>query len=240
MAVLFISDLHLCASRPEINRLFLEFLRGPARAAEALYILGDLFEYWAGDDDLGDPFNDSIVSALATHSRAGPALHVMHGNRDFLLDRAFAEACGARLISDPHGVDLFGTRTLLMHGDTLCTDDRDYQQFRTKVRAPAWRKGFLALPLAQRKQQIDALRRASESEKKRKPAALMDVNEAAVEAVLREYGYPRLIHGHTHRPARHAHNVDGRSCERWVLADWYRTGSCLRCDERGCTPVQLR
>ena len=239
MAALFISDLHLCASRPEINGLFLDFLRGPARAAESLYILGDLFEYWAGDDDLGDPFNDSIVSALAECSRAGPALHVMHGNRDFLMDETFAGACNARLIPDPHRVDLFGTGTLLMHGDTLCTDDRDYQQFRARVRAPSWSKGFLALPLAQRKQQIEALRRTSESEKKRKASALMDVNEAAVEAVLREHGYPRLIHGHTHRPARHAHRVDGRNCERWVLADWYRAGSYMRCDANDCAPVQL-
>ena len=140
MAVFFISDLHLSASRPEINRVFFEFLRSPARRAESLYILGDLFEYWAGDDDLGEPFNASVVAALAECSRAGPSLHVMHGNRDFLLGADFAAACNARLIGDPHSLDLFGTRTLLMHGDTLCTDDIDYQRFRAEVRAPAWRK----------------------------------------------------------------------------------------------------
>jgi UDP-2,3-diacylglucosamine hydrolase len=237
--VLFISDLHLCASRPEINRTFFEFLRGPARAAESLYVLGDLFEYWAGDDDLDDPFNISVVAALADCSRAGPALHVMHGNRDFLLSGDFARACNARLIEDPHTLDLFGTRALLMHGDTLCTDDSDYQRFRAEVRAPAWRKDFLSTPLVRRKERIEALRRTSESEKKRKAPALMDVNSGAVEAVLREHGYPRLIHGHTHRPARHEHQVDGRTCERWVLADWYRSGSYLRCDVRGCAPVPL-
>jgi len=237
--VLFISDLHLCASRPEINRTFFEFLRGPARAAESLYVLGDLFEYWAGDDDLDDPFNASVVAALAECAHAGPALKVMHGNRDFLLSGDFAKACNARLVEDPHALDIFGTRTLLMHGDTLCTDDLDYQRFRSEVRAPAWRKDFLSTSLVRRKERIEALRRTSESEKKRKAPALMDVNSGAVEAVLREHGYPRLIHGHTHRPARHEHHVDGRNCERWVLADWYRSGSYLRCDVRGCAPVPL-
>jgi len=237
--VLFISDLHLCASRPEINRTFFEFLRGPALAGESLYILGDLFEYWAGDDDLDDPFNASVVAALADCSRTGPTLHIMHGNRDFLLNGDFSKACNARLIDDPHTLDLFGTRTLLMHGDTLCTDDQDYQRFRAEVRTPGWRETFLSTPLARRKEQIEAARRTSESEKKRKAPELMDVTPGAVDAVLREHGYPRLIHGHTHRPARHEHRVDGRNCERWVLADWYRSGSYLRCDVRGCAPVPL-
>lgn len=239
MAVYLISDLHLSDSRPDINRVFFEFLRGPARQAESLYILGDLFEYWAGDDDLVDPFNESIAAALAEYSRTGPVLRFMHGNRDFLLGGEFAKACGGRLIEDPYTLDLFGTPTLLMHGDTLCTDDIDYQRFRTQVRAPAWQKGFLALPLEQRKRQIEAVRQTSESEKTRKAPEIMDVNPGAVEAALREHAYPRLIHGHTHRPARHVHRVDGRTCERWVLADWYRTGSYLRCDERGCASVQL-
>lgn len=240
MAVYLISDLHLSDSRPDINQVFFEFLRGPARQAESLYILGDLFEYWAGDDDLVDPFNESIATALAEYSRAGPVLRFMHGNRDFLLGEEFAKACGGRLIEDPYALDLFGTPTLLMHGDTLCTDDIDYQRFRTQVRAPAWQKGFLALPLEQRKQQIEAVRQTSESEKTRKAPEIMDVNPGAVEAALREHAYPRLIHGHTHRPARHVHRVDGRNCERWVLADWYRIGSYLCCDERGCAAVHLQ
>jgi UDP-2,3-diacylglucosamine hydrolase len=239
LAVLFISDLHLCDSRPEINRIFFDFLRGPARQAETLYILGDLFEYWAGDDDLGDPFNASIVGALAECSRGGPEIRIMHGNRDFLMGDTLADACGAQLITDPLAVELLGTPTLLMHGDTLCTDDIAYQKFRAEVRAPAWIAKFLSLPLAQRKAQIEAVRSASESEKKRKAPEIMDVNLRAVEAAFRENGYPRLIHGHTHRPARHQHMVDGRKCERWVLSDWYASGSYLRCDERGCTPVQL-
>jgi UDP-2,3-diacylglucosamine hydrolase len=239
LPVLFISDLHLCDSRPEINRIFFEFLRGPAREVRDLYILGDLFEYWAGDDDLGDPFNASVVGGLAECSRAGTALHIMHGNRDFLMGEVLARACGARLVPDLVTVDLFGTKTLLMHGDTLCTDDIEYQKFRAEVRAPAWIAKFLSQPLAQRKAQIEAVRRTSESEKKRKAPEIMDVNARSVEAAFRENGYPRLIHGHTHRPARHVHRIDGRECERWVLADWYASGSYLRCDERGCTPVQL-
>jgi len=240
MAVFFISDLHLCDSRPDINRVFFEFLRGPAREAEALYILGDLFEYWAGDDDLVDPFNRSVAGALVEYSRAGIPLCFMHGNRDFLLDGEFAKASGMALLGDPHALDLFGTPTVLMHGDTLCTDDVDYQKFRAQVRNPGWQKGFLALPLEARKRQIEGVRQTSESEKTRKAPEIMDVNQSAVESALRAYAYPRLIHGHTHRPAKHIHRVDGRSCERWVLADWYRSGSYLRCDERGCTPVQLR
>ncbi|HMH18256.1 MAG TPA: UDP-2,3-diacylglucosamine diphosphatase [Burkholderiales bacterium] len=239
MAVLFISDLHLCAWRPEINRIFFDFLRGPARSAESLYILGDLFEYWIGDDDLGDPFNASVAAALKQYAQGGPTLSLMQGNRDLLLGDDFAAACNASLIVDPYPVELYGTPTLLMHGDTLCTDDRDYQRFRAESRTPARRKQFLSQPLTRRKEEIEELRRRSESEKKLKTAEIMDVNDEAVETVLREHDYPRLIHGHTHRPARHEHLVDGRKCERWVLADWYRSGSYLRCDERGCASVRL-
>src|SRR5207249_1957132 len=167
-------------------------------------------------------------------SRDGPSLHFMHGNRDFLLGADFAAACNASLIGDPHSLDLFGTRTLLMHGDTLCTDDVDYQRFRAEVRAPAWRKEFLSLPLAVRKERIGALRARSEKEKRRKPPEIMDVNRGAVEAMLREHGYPRLIHGHTHRPARHEHRGHGRPCERRGLAGWYESRGAVRCGGVGC------
>jgi UDP-2,3-diacylglucosamine hydrolase len=239
MAVLFISDLHLSSSRPGINQVFFQFLRERAVQASDLYILGDLFEYWAGDDDIGDPFNAQVVAALAECARGGPSPQIMHGNRDFLLGADFAAACNARLIDDPQSLDLFGTRTLLMHGDTLCTDDVDYQRFRAEVRAPAWRKEFLSLPLAVRKERIGALRARSETEKRRKSPEIMDVNRGAVEAMLRQHGYPRLIHGHTHRPARHEHRVDGRVCERWVLPDWYQSGGVLVCDEKGCRAEKL-
>jgi UDP-2,3-diacylglucosamine hydrolase len=239
MNALFLSDLHLCADRPDINRVFLDFLDGEARDADVMYILGDLFEYWAGDDDIDDPFNASIVSGLSRYARSGPELCVMRGNRDFLLGERFADACEARLIIDPYTIDLFGIQTMLMHGDVLCTDDHDYQAFRSKVRSTAWIKKFLSLPLSQRKFEIEGLRRKSEAEKKRKAPEVMDVSSVAVETILREHHYPRLIHGHTHRPAHHEHRLDGRVCERWVLADWYLAGSYLRCDENGCTPVPL-
>ncbi len=238
MHSIFISDLHLCPTRAAINRIFFDFLCGPAARAEALYILGDLFEYWAGDDD-DDPFNASVLSALREFADRGSALYMMHGNRDFLIGGHFAAATGARLLPDPTLVNLYGTTTLLMHGDTLCTEDVEYQEFRTKVRNPDFQREFLAQPLCERKQKIEKMRAQSEATKKVKPEAIMDVTPAAVEAALRSHGYPRLIHGHTHRPALHPHVVDGHRCERWVLADWYASGSYLKCDAQGCRVVQL-
>jgi UDP-2,3-diacylglucosamine hydrolase len=234
MATLFISDLHLCPSRPLIGRLFLDFLAGPARQAEALYILGDLFEYWAGDDDLDDPFNAGACAALRNLSAAGVPLYFMAGNRDFLAGEAFARAAGLVLLPDPALVEVAGTATLLMHGDTLCTDDVAYQAYRAEVRSPEWRQAFLALPLAQRKAQIEALRRESESQKRIKPMAIMDANPAAVLRTLTFHRCSRLIHGHTHRPACHRIETGGHSCERWVLPDWYEKGGYLACDAKGC------
>ncbi len=238
MHSIFVSDLHLCPTRPAINQTFFAFLRGPAAQAEALYILGDLFEYWAGDDD-DDPFNSSVLAALRALSDGGVPLYVMHGNRDFLIGERFGSACHAKLLPDPTLVDLNGTHTLLMHGDTLCTEDTGYQEFRTKVRNPSYQKQFLAQPLPARKQIIAGLRTENAEKKLLKSEAIMDVTPATVDAVLREHGYPRLIHGHTHRPALHRHLVDGHACERWVLADWYTQGSYLRCDAAGCQSIIL-
>lgn len=235
---LFISDLHLCPTRPAINRVFLEFLRGPATQAEALYILGDLFEYWAGDDD-DDPFNRSVSASLRDLADHGVALYLMHGNRDFLIGKRFATACHAQLLPDPTLLDLYGTPTLLMHGDTLCTDDVRYQAFRAKVRTPEWQQQFLSQPLAARKQIIAGLRAENAEEKQLKSEDIMDVTGATVEQELRAHGYPRLIHGHTHKPALHRHIVDGHKCERWVLSDWYRLGEYLRCDAQGCRVIKL-
>ncbi len=238
MHSIFVSDLHLCPIRPAINKTFFDFLRGPAAQAEALYVLGDLFEYWAGDDD-DDPFNASVLSALREITKRGVALYLMHGNRDFLIGERFTTACRAKLLPDPTLLNLYGTPTLLMHGDTLCTDDLEYQTFRTQVRDPNFQREFFARPLAERKRKIEKMRAQSEAAKKVKPEAIMDVAPATVEIALRQHGYPRLIHGHTHRPALHQHVVDGRRCERWVLADWYTSGSYLQCNAAGCRVIML-
>lgn len=236
---LFISDLHLAAERPHINEQFFTFVRDTAPAAAALYILGDLFEYWIGDDDRDDPLNDAVATALAALAARDTRVHLMHGNRDLLIGADFTSRCGATLIADPAVIDLHGTRTLLMHGDTLCTDDADYQKFRAYAHDAGNQRKFLAQPTAARREQMRGMRAQSEQGKKEKSAEIMDVTLAAVDAALRAHGYPRLIHGHTHRPARHLHQVDDHVCERWVLADWYQCGSYLHCDTGGCTAVPL-
>jgi UDP-2,3-diacylglucosamine hydrolase len=206
---------------------FLDFLAGPARDASRLTILGDLFDYWAGDDDLADPFNARIVDALRALSDSGVMLEFMAGNRDFLIGETFAAAAGLTLLPDPLVREIGGIRTLLTHGDALCTDDVDYQRFRAQVRDPAWRSAFLARPLASRKREIEALRSQSEQEKQNKPAAIMDVNAAAVAAALAEHDAKAMIHGHTHRQGRYDHA--GRT--RWVLGDWHPgRGNALLCD----------
>lgn len=236
---LFISDLHLAVERPHIVDAFFRFISGPAKGGQSLYVLGDLFEYWVGDDDLDDPLSRSVAQGFARLAAQGAAVYFMHGNRDFLVGGEFAKRSHARLLDDPTLTDLHGTPTLLMHGDTLCTDDVEYQKFRAYARDQENQARFLAQPVAARHAEMEALRLRSESAKQDKTAAIMDVNERAVEAALRAAGYPRLIHGHTHRPARHVHRIDGRECERWVLGDWYSRGSYLRCDETGCRSVTL-
>ncbi|MDP2760652.1 MAG: UDP-2,3-diacylglucosamine diphosphatase [Sideroxyarcus sp.] len=216
----FISDLHLSSAQSPAAALFLHFVREIAPQAEAIYILGDLFEYWAGDDDLAAAFHASVTVHLRQLAAQGTRIFIMHGNRDFLMDEQLAVACCASLLADPTLLDLYGAPTLLTHGDALCTDDAAYQQFRALVRSAAWRGDFLALPLAERKAQIGQMRSQSEQAKRTKAMEIMDVNEEAVHALLRQYRYPRLIHGHTHRPAQHLHQVDGHPCERWVLGDW--------------------
>jgi len=226
----FVSDLHLSPDEPATLARFLAFLAGPARSAKRLTILGDLFDYWAGDDDLADPFNASIVAALHRASEAGVALFFMAGNRDFLAGNAFASAAQLTLLPDPCLRDIAGVTTLLTHGDLLCTDDADYQGFRRMVRAPAWQASFLARPLAARKAEITALRQRSEGEKKIKTPAVMDANPDTVIATLRQHGAQAIIHGHTHHQGQHTHAVDGRSCQRWVLGDWHADrGTALAC-----------
>ncbi|MBX3663313.1 MAG: UDP-2,3-diacylglucosamine diphosphatase [Burkholderiales bacterium] len=238
MHTLLISDLHLAPERPAITAQFLRFARDTAAQAQALYVLGDLFEYWAGDDD-DDALGIQAAAALQALSAGGTRVFLMHGNRDVLMGQALAKRCGATLLADPLLTELHGAPTLLTHGDALCTDDADYQRFRAYARDPANQAKFLAQPLAERREQMRGMRAQSEASKQRKAEAIMDVAPAAVEALLRRHGYPRLIHGHTHRPARHVHEVDGHRCERWVLNDWYERGGYLRCDSAGCTMHRL-
>lgn len=228
--VLFASDVHLHPSRPETARLFGEFLAGPARSAQHLYLLGDLFDAWIGDDDLADPFNAGIAAALKALADAGVHIRFLPGNRDFLIGSGFAAAAGLTLLPDETVADIGGTPTLLLHGDTLCTDDREYQDFRTLVRSPAWQRDFLAKPLAERRRVAEELRGRSEAEKRTKPMALMNTNETAVAQAFAASGAARMIHGHTHRQARHEY--PGR--ERWVLPEWDHAGGALACDAAGC------
>lgn len=235
--VFFISDLHLCAERPHTTQLLLSFLATTARQAGALVVLGDLFEYWIGDDAIAeDPHTQSVLQAFKALSDSGTAVYLMHGNRDFLMGRSCVEAAGAILLQDPVCLEVGGQRVLLSHGDALCTDDHAYQAFRQQVREPAWQQAFLQQPLATRRAQVEALRMRSASEKSLKAEAIMDVNADAVEAMLAAHASPLLlIHGHTHRPGVHTHTVDDHACTRWVLSDWHETGDYLQVDAGGCT-----
>lgn len=230
---LFISDLHLGAGQPQSMAAFRRFIAEVAPQAEALYILGDLFDYWAGDDDLEDAFHAEVSAALRGLALHGTRVYLLRGNRDLLMGGALANACHATLLDDPALIDLYGTPTLLSHGDTLCTNDAEYQRYRAQVHDADFQRQFLARPLAERKAYIAQLRERSMAEKQSKDSAIMDVNDEAVAALLREHCYPRLIHGHTHRPGCHRHVVDGHACERWVLGDWHQQGSVLRCDSSG-------
>lgn len=225
--VLFIGDLHLDPARPEMIARFEDFCAGPARSAQALYILGDLFEVWIGDDD-DDPAMTRVLDALATLVVAAevPAWFMV-GNRDFLVGERFYRHTSLRALPDEQVIDLFGRTTLLCHGDTLCTDDIDYQRFRAMVRDDEWQREFLARPLAERRHMAENLRRDSGEAMAGKEDAAMDVNQDAVLEAVRRHGADCLIHGHTHRPGMHRHEVDGRPVERWVLGDWYREASML-------------
>ena len=240
MHSLFISDLHLCESRPEITSSFIEFIKHTASQAEALYILGDFFEYWVGDDDLTNPTHAPIIKALRQLSDSGTKLFVMHGNRDFLIGIDFCDASGAILLVDPILISIYGKPTLLSHGDALCTDDVAYIEFRKEVRTASWINAFLAQPLASRHALVKQLREQSEVAKSEKSVAIMDVNQSAVNQLFRDFNYPTtLIHGHTHRPATHYLSVDNKAVARYVLGDWYEQGSYLQVDADGITAYNL-
>lgn len=232
MSTLFISDLHLDPVRPAVTELFFEFLAGEARKAEALYILGDLFEVWLGDDD-PDPHHARVAEALHELAATGTPIYFMVGNRDFLLGDDYARRAGMTILAEPVTLDLHGTPTVILHGDVLCTDDTAYQSFRALVRNPVWQKDFLARPIEERRALAGEVREESKSRGATTAPEIMDVNDDAVTAAFREQAVPRMIHGHTHRPAVHNLEVDGRPRERIVLGDWYEQGSVLRVNEQG-------
>lgn len=239
MATLFISDLHLSAERPDITSLFIRFLNNEARQAEALYILGDLFEAWLGDDMVLPEYADAIA-AMKALSDSGVPVFIMHGNRDFLLSEKFTAMSGTTLLDDPTRIDLYGKPTLLLHGDTLCTDDGEYQKFRAMVRNPAWQQQMLALSPAERLALAKEYREMSQAETGNKAVDIMDVNQQTLEQVMQTEGIYHMIHGHTHRPAIHEFKIDTQPATRIVLGDWYEQGSVLVCDESGCVLQELK
>lgn len=230
MTALFISDLHLNELRPDITRAFYIFLQQKAAGAEALYILGDFFDAWIGDDD-DTPLAQDVASALKQLSDLGTRIFLMHGNRDFLLGNAYANRCGATLLDEGTVINLYGCATLLLHGDSLCIDDVPYQQFRQQVRSPAWQQQVLAQPLAIRRVMAANMRSHSESMNSLKASDIMDVNSAEVNRTMQSAGVTRLIHGHTHRPATHPLTINGQIAERIVLGDWHSHGWCLSVTE---------
>jgi len=232
----FISDLHLDPVQPAIARQFLRFLKEEARRASHLYVLGDLFEVWLGDDD-PDPAAREIVAALRDLTDAGVRCSFMHGNRDFLVGERFARETGCRLLRDGTIVDMHGERVLLMHGDVLCTDDHSYQRLRRIVRNPLTQWIFRRMSLGQRRRLAQRLREGSRMHVGETAPEIMDVNAYAVIAALRHAGVKTLIHGHTHRPAIHTLDLDGTAAKRIVLGDWYSQGSVLEWSESG---VELR
>lgn len=238
MAHLFISDLHLSARDPASIERFTHFVREHALGASSLYILGDLFDAWIGDDDT-DPAMKPVIDALASVTKAGVPCRIMHGNHDFLIGRRFAVATGCELLGDYDVLELYGERVLLTHGDLLCTDDVRYQQLRAMVRSPEWQRDFLAKSLDERRAIASEIRRVSQAEAAEKKAEIMDVNPGAVLETMRRFEVRRLLHGHTHRPAVHRFDLDGEAAERIVLDAWHGHGQALVWDENGHQSIEF-
>jgi UDP-2,3-diacylglucosamine hydrolase len=238
MTTLFISDLHLESARPEIATQFLQFLQTEGVAADALYILGDLFESWVGDDDPDEHYR-MIKSALRTLGDSGTPLYFMHGNRDFMIGPGFAEDTSITLLPDPSQLNIEGTDVLLSHGDVLCTDDVEYQKFRQLTRNPQWQAMMLQKPLAERLAFARQARAASQEHGKSISPVISDVNQQAVEQFMQTHNSSMLLHGHTHRPAVHEFTIDGRPATRIVMGDWYEHGSVVRWDENGPVLAEL-
>ena len=232
MATLFISDLHLEAERPDIAKQFLEFMEKEARECEELYILGDLFEAWVGDDDPNTHYF-TIKRSLRKLVDRGVPVYFMHGNRDFMVGREFSNETGVKILADPYRVDMYGRKVLLSHGDLLCTDDIQYQKVRKMTRDPEWQAKMRAKPLKERLRIAAEARRHSLEQTINMSLEIMDVNQQAVEKMIREHNVDVLLHGHTHRPAVHTVDLGNRKAQRIVLGDWYRQGSVVRWDSRG-------
>jgi UDP-2,3-diacylglucosamine hydrolase len=232
MTTLFISDLHLEANRPDIGTQFLEFLGADATEAEALYILGDLFEAWVGDDDPNEHYL-TIKTALRQLVDSGVPVYFMHGNRDFMIGNDFADETGVKILSDPYPVNLHGHKALLSHGDALCTDDVQYQQIRKMTRDPAWQAVMRAKPLEERLHIAADARQQSLERTSTLAMQIMDVNDAAVKNIISEHAVDILVHGHTHRPNVHTVDLGHRKAQRVVLGDWYTQGSVIRWDSHG-------
>lgn len=232
MATLFISDVHLSPKNPQTTRMFLDFLHVAVKRAEVIYILGDLFDQWLGDDDDTPPHTE-VLAALAGVTAAGVPVHVMRGNHDFLLGKRFQALTGCYPLVDPSIVDLYGSRALVTHGDLLCTDDASYQRFRRVVRNPFVQWLFLALPLRLRATRTTSLRQRAHRSVQLKPEDIMDVAPRAVERLMLQHRARYLIHGHTHRPAIHDVLVDGAPAKRIVLGDWYDRANVLVWDRHG-------
>lgn len=243
MTALFISDLHLTPDCEATSRCFEGFLRNVPVAGDSLYVLGDLFEYWAGDDDIDAPFHRRILGAFAAIAGRGIALYWIPGNRDFLAGAEFLLQARMTPLSEPSVFAFNGVSTVLLHGDTLCTDDHAYQSFRTEVRSARWQREFLARPLAQRRAEIEIMRQRSAIAKAGKAATIMDVNASAVAQLFNDTGATRMIHGHTHRPARHDYMMFGRQTRRWVLPAWDASSTggpgYLRVDATGGEMIYL-
>ena len=230
MATWFIADLHLSPARPDITALFQHFLEHQARHAEALYILGDLFDVWIGDDDTSD-FATAVQAALRQLTQSGGPVYFMAGNRDFLIGKRFAQQTGVQILTEPTLIDLYGTPTLLLHGDTLCTDDVSYQRFRKVIRHPVVQRLLLCLPLRTRMSIAQRLRATSKTQQPltEEQLKIMDANPQAVQNAFMQYQVRQMIHGHTHRPAIHQYSLpQGQIAERIVVGDWYTQGSLLK------------
>ena len=232
MTTLFISDLHLEADRPDIGKQFLQFLQTEASEADELYILGDLFEAWVGDDDPNTHYF-AIKRALRKLTDGGIPVYFMHGNRDFMVGKGFANETGVKILEDPYKVTMYGQKTLLSHGDILCTDDVAYQRVRKMVRDPDWQASMLAKPLKERLRIAREARRQSLEQTINKSLEIMDVNQDEVKRFIREHNVDILLHGHTHRPDIHTVDLGNRKAKRIVLGDWYEQGSVVRWDSRG-------